>query len=235
MDKKILLSIVIPVYNEEKTLRALLDAVESVDIPEVEKEIVIVDDCSQDGTRDILKTLPSSYSIIQREKNGGKGSAIREGFLKARGDIVLIQDADLEYDPREFPRILKPILEGRADVVIGSRFIGSEPHRVLFLYHYWGNKVVTFYSNLLSGLNLTDMECCYKVFTRKVLDEIKGSLTATRFGIEPELVARIAKGNWRIYEVGVSYYGRTYAEGKKITWRDGISALWHITKYNLFS
>lgn len=228
------LSIIIPAYNEKNTIRQLLTEVFDVALPEIAKEVIVVDDGSTDGTRDILKTI-SGIKIVLHEKNQGKGGAIKAGFQQATGDIVLIQDADLEYDPNEYARLLKPILSGRADVVYGSRFVGSDPHRVLYMIHYLANRFLTLFSNLLTGFNLTDMETCYKVFSRKVTDSFKDKLQSKKFGIEPELTARVAKGKWRVYEVGISYYGRTYNEGKKINWKDGLAAVWHIVRFNLFS
>lgn len=235
------LSIVIPTYNEIETIEEIIRQVKAVDLPageaglgSIEKEIIVVDDGSTDGTREKLKSL-SDVNLIFHEKNTGKGGAIKTGFQKATGDIILIQDADLEYDPFEYPRLLKPIIAERADVVFGSRFVGSEPHRVLYVFHYFVNKFLTLFSNLLTGLNLTDMETCYKVFRREVVDSIKHQLTSQRFGIEPELTARVAHGHWRVYEVGISYYGRTYEQGKKINWKDGFAALWHIVYFNLFA
>lgn len=229
------LSIIIPVYNEKKTIQEILEAVEMVDLS-LEKEIIIVDDCSVDGTGDILKNLDrQKYKVVFREKNEGKGAALKEGLLEASGDVVVIQDADLEYDPEDYKKLLKPILKGKADVVYGSRFLTGDAKRVLFFWHLLGNLSLTMFSNLLTGLTLTDMETCYKAFTKEVVDSFKNKLTSKRFGIEPELTARIAKGKWRIYEVGISYYGRTYEEGKKINWRDGFAAIWHIIKFNLFT
>jgi glycosyltransferase involved in cell wall biosynthesis len=228
------LSLVIPIYNEQESLDELIGIVESVDVGPLKKELILIDDCSTDGTRELLKKYEGKHTVVYQQENGGKGTAIREGFKRATGDIIMIQDADLEYDPTEYGRLLKPILSGNADVVYGSRFIGGEPHRVLYVYHHMGNKFLTLFSDLVTGLNLTDMETCYKMFTRAALDSFKDNLHATRFGIEPEITARVAQHKLRIYEVGISYYGRTYEEGKKITWRDGIAAIWHIIKYNLF-
>lgn len=228
------LSIIIPAYNEKNTIREIVAKVLPVVLPVgLEKEILIIDDGSIDGTREILKTMVE-IKYIFHEKNLGKGGAIKTGFQKATGDILLIQDADLEYDPNEYGRLLAPILGGQADVVYGSRFIGGDPHRVLYIWHYFANRFLTVLSNIFTGLNLTDMETCYKVFRREVADSFKDKLRSKRFGIEPELTARVASGKWRIYEVGISYYGRTYEEGKKINWKDGLAAIWHIVRFNLF-
>ena len=230
------LSIVIPCYNERHTIRALVDRVRAVDLGDVEKEIVIVDDCSRDGTRDLLRTeiAPLVDQIVYHEENQGKGAAMRTGFAAATGDIMVVQDADLEYDPAEYPRLIKPIVEGRADVVFGSRFAGGDAHRVVYFWHMVGNKFLTLLSNMFTNLNLTDMETCYKVCTREVIRQV--NLVENRFGFDPELTAKIAKlENVVIYEVGISYHGRTYAEGKKIGWRDGFRALYAIVKYNVFS
>jgi glycosyltransferase involved in cell wall biosynthesis len=229
------LSIVIPAYNEEKTIQTLLKRVELARLPDnLEKEIIIVDDNSSDRTIERVKALGKNYKIFSHTKNKGKGGALKTGFRHVTGDFVIIQDADLEYDPAEYPRLVNLLLRDDADVVYGSRFVGSDPHRVLLYYHYLGNKFLTFLSNILTGLNLTDMETCYKAFKREVIDEIKDKITARRFGIEPEITALVAKGNWRVYEVGISYYGRTYEEGKKINWKDGLAAIWHVIKYNIF-
>lgn len=225
------LSIIIPAYNERSTIKEIIQQVKSVEIA-LDKEIIVVDDCSKDGTRDILKTIPDIRYIFH-EKNLGKGGAVKTGFNNATGDIVLIQDADLEYDPADYVDLLAPILNGRADVVFGSRFVGDKPHRVLLFYHYLANRFITSFSNLFTNLNISDMETGYKVFRKEVVDSIKNKLVSTRFGIEPELTAYVAKGDWRIYEVGISYYGRTYKEGKKINWKDGIAALWHIIRFNM--
>ncbi len=229
------LSIVIPVFNEKNTIAEILKRIEAVDL-DVEKEIIIVDDYSTDGTREILRDLNQkrSYKIIFQEKNCGKGTALKKGFLAATGDIVLIQDADLEYDPKDYQKLIEPILTNRADVVYGSRFLTSEPKRVLYIWHLVGNLFLTGLSDLLTGLTFSDMETCYKAFRKEVVDSFKHQLKSERFGIEPELTARVARGKWRIYEVGISYYGRTYTEGKKINWKDGLAAIWHIIKFNLF-
>jgi glycosyltransferase involved in cell wall biosynthesis len=223
------LTVVIPVYNEKDTIRQIYDAVRAVDL---EKEIILVDDCSTDGTREILQRLQDDTTrVVLHERNQGKGAALRTGFRNATGDIVIIQDADLEYDPVQYPKLIQPILQGKADVVYGSRFMTGEYRRVLFFWHMVGNKVLTLLSNMFTNLNLTDMETCYKVFRREVLEKVQ--VEEDRFGFEPEITAKIAKLNVRIYEVGISYSGRTYREGKKIGWKDGVSALRCILKYNL--
>ena len=227
------LSIVIPCYNETKTIRTIVDRVRAA--PVADKEIIIVDDCSKDGTRDILRNeiAPLVSKIIYHEVNQGKGAALRTGIAAATGDAVIIQDADLEYDPNEYPRLLKPIIDGKADVVFGSRFAGGDAHRVVYFWHMMGNKFLTLLSNMATNLNLTDMETCYKVFKRETIQSLP--LREKRFGFEPEVTARISRiSKIRIYEVGISYYGRTYEEGKKIGWKDGFRAIYCIVKYNLF-
>lgn len=231
------LSVVIPAYNEHSTVHELLRRVAEAPLPaDVTREMVVVDDGSTDGTRELLQELcekddPMPFNLILHEENRGKGAAVRTGLAAGEGDILLIQDADLEYDPREYPTLLGPILEGEADVVYGSRFVGGRPHRVLFFWHSLGNRFLTTLSNMLTDLNLSDMETCYKVFRREMLDGV--TLRSNRFGIEPELTAKMAKRGARIYEVPISYRGRTYAEGKKIGWKDGVSAIWAILRYNL--
>jgi glycosyltransferase involved in cell wall biosynthesis len=242
-------SIVIPVYNERAFIEEVLLRVQAT---QVDKEILVVDDKSSDGTRALLEDMDKAQAegrrdiLVQNGKarlslenirflfqpqNGGKGAALRRGFEAATGDVVLVQDADLEYDPKDYPTLLGPIFDGRADVVYGSRFLGG-PQRVHFFWHYVGNKFLTLLSDVFTNLKLTDMETCYKVFRREVLQNIK--LESDRFGFEPEITAKIAKGNWRIYEVSISYAGRSYSEGKKITWKDGVSTLWCILRFNLF-
>lgn len=236
------LSVVIPVYNEEGTLSALLDKVAMAPLPDpVEAlEIVAVDDCSSDGTWSVLEAWvppgrgdqrPATMKRERHQVNRGKGAALRTALSAATGDVLLIQDADLEYDPAEYPVLLQPIIDGFADVVYGSRFLGG-PHRVLFFWHYLGNQFLTLLSNMFSDLNLTDMETCYKIFVRQVLDRL--TLKSDRFGFEPEFTAKVARLGVRIYEVPISYHGRTYAEGKKIGWQDGVSAIWSILRFNLW-
>lgn len=228
------LSVIIPAFNERETIEEIVRQVRAVELAISEREIVIVDDGSTDGTRDIIEKM-KDVRYVFHETNQGKGGALKTGFNTATGDILIIQDADLEYDPAEYVQVLGPIISGRADVVYGSRFKGAEPHRVLYVFHAFANKFLTFLSNLLTGLNLSDMETCYKAFRKEVVDSFKDGLVSKRFGIEPELTARIAQGRWRVYEVGISYYGRTYEEGKKINWKDGLAAIWHIIRFNIFS
>jgi glycosyltransferase involved in cell wall biosynthesis len=225
------LSVVIPVYNEQNTLHEILRRVRESPTG-LETEIVVVDDCSTDGTRDILEKLGlPGVRVFYQPQNAGKGAALRRGFAEAEGDIILIQDADLEYNPAEYPVLLGPILDGRADVVYGSRFLGG-PHRVLFFWHYVGNKFLTTLSNVFSNLNLTDMETCYKVFRADILKKI--TLKSNRFGFEPEVTLKLAKLKCRIYEVPISYSGRDYSEGKKIGWKDGLAAFFHILRFAFF-
>jgi glycosyltransferase involved in cell wall biosynthesis len=226
------LSVVIPCYNERKTIKTIVEAVRAVQ--PLDKEVIIVDDFSRDGTRDVLEKeiKPLVDKIIYHSRNLGKGAALRTGFAAATGEVVVVQDADLEYDPSEFATLMKPIQDGKADVVYGSRFMGGAPHRVVYFWHYMGNKFLTLVSNMFTNLNLTDMETCYKMFRREVLTKIK--IEEPRFGFEPEITAKVSKLGVRVFEVGIAYYGRTYAEGKKIGWRDGFRALWAILKYNLF-
>jgi glycosyltransferase involved in cell wall biosynthesis len=225
------LSVVIPCFNEVETIEQIARAV--LASPVERKEIIVVDDCSTDGTREILGSTvePLVARVLYHERNRGKGAALRTGFAAATGDIVVVQDADLEYDPQEYPRLIAPILAEKADVVYGSRFSGGESHRVLYFWHSVGNWVLTLVSNAFTNLNLTDMETCYKAFRREVIQSIR--IEEDRFGFEPEITAKVAKMGCRIYEVGVSYSGRTYREGKKIGWRDGVRAMWCIVKYNL--
>lgn len=232
------LSIVIPAYNEENTIIEILTALDAVVLPSgLAKELIIVDDCSKDDTLKRIEAFMTNNPSLDIKlhslaKNGGKGGALHKGFELATGDFIIIQDADLEYDPNEYSLLLKPMLEGKADVVYGSRFIGGSPHRILFFWHTIGNKYLTFLSNMCTNLNLTDMETCYKLFRADILKGLK--LKEKQFGFEPEVTAKMSRiPNIRIYEVGISYYGRTYAEGKKINWKDGVWALWCIFRYNI--
>ena len=221
------LSIVIPIYNEQKTLETLIAKVNAVDY---DKEIILIDDFSTDGTREILSVYENkeNFKVLYHNRNQGKGAALRTGFSNVGGDIIIIQDADLEYNPSDYGTLLEPILDGRADVVYGSRFLGG-PHRVLFFWHSIGNMVLTTLSNMLTNVNLTDMETGYKVFTKEVNERL--TFSCDRFGFEPEFTAKVAKNNFRIYEVPISYNGRDYSEGKKITWKDGVAAIWYILKF----
>ncbi len=226
------LSIVIPVYNEKDTLEEIFRLVE---LTPYDKEIIAVDDASTDGSRDILRRLAEEYEdvkVFYHDRNQGKGAALRTGFAQVTGDVVIIQDADLEYRPDDYPALLAPIQKDAADVVYGSRMIGGGPHRVLFFWHYMGNKCVTTLSNMFTNLNLSDMEVGYKVFKAEVVKGIQ--IKCNRFGVEPELTAKVARGGWRIYEVPIQYHGRDYAHGKKITWRDGIAAICHIIRFRFW-
>lgn len=230
------LSIVIPVYNEAATLREIVRRVLAADV-QAERELILVDDASTDGTRELYDLIRRDHvtqnvQVVLHEQNRGKGAALRTGFERATGDVVLVQDADLEYDPRDYPRLLAPIVEGRADVVYGSRFVGSDAHRVLLFWHYVGNRFLTLLSNAFTNLNLTDMETCYKVFRADVLRKVR--IRSNRFEFEPEITAKVARAGCRVYEVGISYAGRDYSEGKKITWRDGIKAILAIVRYRFF-
>lgn len=230
----VLLSVLIPVYNEQSTVEAIIDMVQSTDI---RKEIIVVDDASNDGTREILKQLHLEGRIDRLhlgEVNRGKGAAIRQAMAISSGDIVIVQDADLEYDPQDWPRLLEPIIDGRADACFGSRFLGG-PHRVLYFWHSVGNRMLTTFSNMLTNLNLTDMETCYKAIRGDLARSLLPELRSDRFGFEPEITSLLAHRQARVYEVQISYAGRTYAEGKKINWKDGIAAFWHIFRYNLLT
>jgi len=226
------LSVVIPVFNEASTIGEIVDAVLASPVDDL--EIIVVDDYSTDGTREVLASgiQDKVDTILLHDVNRGKGAALRTGFAAVTGDVVVIQDADLEYDPMEYLLLLEPILEGRADVVYGSRFMGGRPHRVVYFWHMVGNRLLTLLSNMATNLNLTDMETCYKMMRREVVDSL--DLEEDRFGIEPEMTAKIAQGKWRVYEVGISYHGRTYEDGKKIGWKDGVRAIYVIGKYGVF-
>ena len=232
------LSIVIPAYNEARTIHRILDRIVQVELPgDLGKEVIVVNDCSKDDTQQVLEAYREAHPelpmvVIRHEVNQGKGAALHTGIRRATGEYLIVQDADLEYDPREYGLLLRPILEGFADVVYGTRFMGGKPHRILFFWHTIGNRLLTFFSNMLTNLNLSDMETCYKLFRREILQRIR--IEENRFGFEPEITAKVSRlPDIRIYEVGISYYGRTYAEGKKINWKDGLRAVWCIIKYNL--
>lgn len=226
-----MLSVVIPCFNEKNTLRYIIEMIKAVPL---DTEIIVVDDCSTDGTRELLKNELEMLvdKVIYHGKNMGKGAALRSGFSHATGEYIIVQDADIEYNPQEFPLLLQPLLSGKADVVFGSRFMGGQPHRVLYFWHYVGNKFLTLLSNMLTNLNLTDMETCYKLFKKEVIQSIK--IEENRFGVEPEITAKVARLKCRVYEVGISYSGRDYKEGKKIGWKDGIRAIYCILKYGIF-
>jgi glycosyltransferase involved in cell wall biosynthesis len=226
-------SVVIPVYNERSTIEQIVTAVRAADVGDI--EIIVVDDASTDGTQQVLKEKISTlaHQIIYQPHNRGKGAALRAGFAAATGDIILVQDADLEYNPADYPTLLEPILSGKADAVYGSRFMGGRPHRVLYFWHMVGNRFLTLLSNMFTNLNLTDLETCYKAFRADVIKNL--DLRENRFGFEPEVTAKLAKTKCRIYEVGISYNGRTYSEGKKVNWKDGFQAIYAILRYNLFS
>jgi glycosyltransferase involved in cell wall biosynthesis len=234
-----ILSVIIPAYNEENTIQSILDQVFGLKMDQILIEVIVINDCSTDKTRALIESYINenqthTLRLIDQEKNMGKGAAIRKGIEEASGDFLIIQDADLEYDPREYKDLLNPILNGKADVVYGSRFMGSNPHRILFFWHSLGNKLLTFLSNMFNNLNLTDMETCYKMFRSELIKKIH--LQENRFGFEPEVTAKIARvPDIRIYEVGISYYGRNYSEGKKINWKDGFRAIYCIFKYGLFN
>jgi glycosyltransferase involved in cell wall biosynthesis len=238
MAKIKLLSIVVPCYNEKATIRKIIAEVMSVDLGDIKKEIIIVDDGSKDGTRDIVKELAKSNKAIRlifQATNQGKGAALKRGIMESTGDVVVVQDADLEYDPLDYKRLLYPMQRGQADVVYGSRFVGGEPHRIIYYRHQVANKFLTMLSNLLTGLNLSDMETCYKMMRGDLARELAPKLKSKRFGFEPEITARISKTDARVYEIGISYYGRSKEEGKKIGFRDGVQAIWQIIHFNLFT
>ncbi|OGK15106.1 glycosyl transferase [Candidatus Roizmanbacteria bacterium RIFCSPHIGHO2_01_FULL_39_12c] len=239
------LSIVISVYNEEKYLKKILDKVIASNSLGLKKDVIVINDGSTDRSERVIKeqivklakkNINVNFNLLKNKKNKGKGAALKQGFISSKGDIVLVQDADLEYDPNDYPVLLVPFLQQNADVVYGSRFISAKPHRVLYFWHYLGNMLITTLSNMLTNLNLTDIETGYKIFKGELIRKIAPSLQSKRFGFEPEITARIAKiKNLKIYEVGISYFGRTYEEGKKIGWKDGVKAIWEIIKYNLFT
>ena len=227
------LSVVIPCYNEVETIAEIVRRVKAA--PVESKEIIVVDDCSTDGSRELIRDEIEAGvdRVIYHEVNQGKGAALRSGFQAATGDVVVVQDADLEYNPKEYPQLMEPIVDGNADVVFGSRFMGGQPHRVVYFWHMVGNRFLTLISNMLTNINLSDMETCYKMFRREVIQSIE--IEEDRFGFEPEITAKMARMRWRIYEVGISYYGRTYEQGKKIGWKDGVRAIYAVIKYNLIA
>ena len=233
MSKPKSVSIVIPVFNEERTIEEIVKRVEKADVSGLKKQIVLVDDASRDRSPDILQKFAKKHTVLIHPINQGKTAALRTGFKSAVGDVVIVQDADLEYDPDEYVRLLEPILEGKADIVYGSRFAGHGPHRVVFFWHSVGNKLLTTLSNMITNLNLSDMETCYKVFRREVLDGVE--IESSRFGFEPEFTVKMARRGKVFYEIGISYYGRSYAEGKKINWRDGFAAIWYLLRFGIFS
>ncbi len=238
MPKTKKLSIIVPCYNEENTIQQIIAEVLKVDLGSTKKEIIIVDDFSKDDTRNILKKLADKHkeiTVLLQDKNQGKGAALKRGILESTGDVMIVQDADLEYDPEEYKRLLYPIERGHADVVYGSRFIGGEPHRIIYYRNQVANKFLTMLSNMFTGLNLTDMETCYKMIKGDLARELAASLKAQRFGFEPEITARIAKSKAAVYEIGISYYGRSKEEGKKIGFSDGVKAIWEIIRFNVFS
>jgi glycosyltransferase involved in cell wall biosynthesis len=231
------LSIVIPCYNEKPTIKKILTEVKAVNLGKTRKEIIIIDDCSSDGTRKILAQIAKqdkTVKLLLQNHNQGKGAALKRGFLATTGDVVVVQDADLEYDPQDYKRLLYPIERGHADVVYGSRFVGGEPHRIIYYRHQVANKFLTMFSNMLTGLNLSDMETCYKMMRGDLARQLAKDLKAKRFGFEPEITARIAKSGAAVYEIGISYYGRSKEEGKKIGIKDGFKALWEIVRFNVF-
>ncbi len=235
ISRPLTLSIVIPVFNEEKTIEQLLDLIEKVELPSITKEIIIINDASTDTTEHILKAFNGKYKVIHHPTNGGKGASLKAGFNIAHGDFVIIQDADLEYEPNDYARLIPPLINGTADVVYGTRLAGDRPYRNHTSLHYYANVFLTFLSNLCNGLHLTDVETCYKIFTRKALDSFKDELVSNRFGIDLELTAQVAKKKLRVVEIPIAYTSRTHREGKKIGWKDGVAAIYHILYFNLIA